>query len=89
MKRLYKERLLEREKAIEKIRGWMAYASQANMYKYRTEITKQFNQSFPASKNGNDKVYRKFWQDVKLSNLQYSSQKTLYLFKRKIYPSGK
>ena len=83
MKRLYKERLLEREKAIEKIRGWMAYASQANMYKYRTEITKQFNQSFPASKNGNDKVYRKFWQDVKLSNLQYSSQKTLYLFKKK------
>jgi retron-type reverse transcriptase len=85
MKGLYQTGLLEREKAVEKVQGWLTYASHADTYKYQTEMNKQFKQFFPLSYHAKskDKNYQKFEQKIIASNLQYSTQKTLYLFKNK------
>ncbi|MBN2421275.1 helix-turn-helix domain-containing protein [Candidatus Woesearchaeota archaeon] len=85
MKRLYQHDKIDREKVIEKYEGWIAYASNANTYKYRKRMTSKFNMAFPARpeisitsvkkhENFNDKVYA--------SKIEFTQQKTLQLIKK-------
>ena len=46
---LYMKGKFPREKVIEKFEGWLAYISHANSYKYRKQITSQFNKIFPVN----------------------------------------
>jgi|SRR3989344_1013611 len=85
MKSLYQQGLLNREKAVEKFEGWLAYASQGNTYKYRTAMMSKFNQYFPAQKEilvTSVKKHENFNQKVEANRLDFTFQKTLYLFKK-------
>lgn len=44
---LYKEGQINREKVVEKLEGWLAFAKHANSYKYRRELLRNFNRHFP------------------------------------------
>ena len=46
LRKLYKEELIDREKIIEKLEGWLAYVSHANTFKYRKNVVKTFNKFF-------------------------------------------
>jgi retron-type reverse transcriptase len=87
MKMMYRDELIDREKVIEKFEGWLAYASHGNTYKYRKRITSIFNECFPAQpviKITHVKKHERFNGKVESSNVQFSKQKTLHLFKKKL-----
>lgn len=46
-KRAYKKGIVERERVIASLEGWMAYIKHANTYKYRRHLIRQLNQHFP------------------------------------------
>ncbi|MFQ5620593.1 MAG: reverse transcriptase domain-containing protein [Candidatus Nanoarchaeia archaeon] len=78
----YKQKLIDREKVIEKFEGWLAYASHANTFNYRRRITSTFNQHFPIHAPVNHiKRQHKFGKKIEVSKLQFTQQKTLQLFK--------
>jgi len=82
---LYKEGMIAREKAVESLEGWIAYASHGNTFKYLTHIIKIFNKSFPPRENDrftNPKKFRNYIQKVEKSNLEFSVQKTFFFFKK-------
>jgi|TARA_B100001971_G_C18222324_1_gene558026 retron-type reverse transcriptase len=83
MKILFDQDLLDREKVLESFQGWLAYASHANTYKYRTNQIKLFNKSFPLKKRDlikNIKKHQHFVRKTDESELEFSVQKTLFLF---------
>ena len=83
MKILFDENFLTREKVLESLEGWMAYASYGNTYKYRKSIIRNFNRLFPCSKGDgikNKNKFRNFIKKVNESELEFSTQKTLFLF---------
>ena len=85
MKDVYQQGLLDREKAVEKFEGWLAYASQGNTYKYRTEMMGKFNRYFPAQKEiqvTSVKKHENFNQKIEANEIDFTFQKTLYLFKK-------
>ena len=82
LKTLYSERQISREKVVEALEGWMAYAKQGNTYKYRRNLLRSFNKHFhiydksqiiKSKKNTN--FFRKFYS----SKIEFSVQKTLAL----------
>ena len=84
-KRLYKQELIDREKIIESFEGWLAYISHANTYKYSKHITRLLNQCFPVQpviKFNAVRKHESFIKKVDKSNVQFSAQKTLYLFRK-------
>ena len=83
MKILYDEELINRDKVIEHLEGWFAYASHGNTYKYKKQILRSFNKNFPFQKErsiNNKTKYRNFIRKVKASELAFSVQQTLFLY---------
>ncbi|MCF7872386.1 helix-turn-helix domain-containing protein [Candidatus Woesearchaeota archaeon] len=84
-KKEYNSEKIEREKAIEIFEGHLAYASNANTYKYRKNLTKKFNKEFPINKEPkiqSVKKHENFNAKVEKSKFEFSTQKTLQLFKK-------
>src|SRR3989344_4970974 len=84
LRKLYEDGIVDREKVIEKLEGWLAYVSKGDTFKYRKNIIKIFNTCFPPppphlEKSTKETNYNK---KVKSSNIQFSIHKTLYLFKK-------
>lgn len=85
LKNLYKGETISREKVVDSLEGWLAYAEHANTYKYRKYLIGVFNQCFPPNTKVqviNNKKHENFVKKVKESYFTFSSQKTLHLFKR-------
>jgi len=85
--KLYKKGIVSREKVVESFESWLAHISHADTYKYRRYLIKVFNQCFPLDKNtkiANTKKYENFVKKVKISRQPFSSQKTLFLFKKEL-----
>ncbi len=83
MEIIFWEGLLSREEIVEKLEGWLAYALNGNTYKYRRHIIRNFNQLFPVNKSTpikNKKKHFNFLEKANESNLEFSVQKTLFLF---------
>ena len=84
LKILFNEGVLEREKVVESLEGWLNYASHGNTYKYRRYIIKNFNKSFPI-KDERIRNKKKLWNfiiKVKESELKFAVQKTMFLFRK-------
>lgn len=82
---LYKERQLSREKVVEHLEGWMAYAKQGNTYKYRRNLLKGFNKNFPIRGKGEIIISKKitnFFRKYYSSKVEFSVQKTLFLLRK-------
>lgn len=82
MKHQYRDDKIEREKVIEKFEGWLAYASHANTYKYRRRMASRFNLSFPTKEDikiTSVKKHENFNNEVDISKMGFSQQKTLQL----------
>lgn len=87
MKIMFDEDILDRDNVIESLEGWLAYSKHGNTYKYRRHIIRQFNKSFPFKKDKPIKNYKKylnFLRKVKESELEFSVQKTLLLYKKEL-----
>ena len=83
MKILLNEGVIDRGKAVESLQGWLAYASHGNTHKYRTFLVKLFNKFFPLKEKDqikNIKKHQNFIKKVDESKLQFSVQKTLFLY---------
>ncbi len=87
LKILYKENQLNREQVVERLEGWMAYAKQGNTYKYRRNLLKSFNKNFPI-RNKNEiiksKKIKNFFRKYYASKVEFSSQKTLLLLRKRL-----
>ena len=85
MKIMFEEGLLNREEIVEKLEGWLAYASNGNTHKYRRHIIKNFNRLFPIDKTTSIKTKKKhfnFLKKINESDLDFSVQKTFFLFSK-------
>ena len=85
LREFYKNGITSREKAWDSLEGWLAYLSHADTYKYRKHLIMVFNQCFSISqttKINNTKKHNNFAKKVKISHQPFSSQKTLFLFKK-------
>ncbi|MBI2666316.1 helix-turn-helix domain-containing protein [Candidatus Woesearchaeota archaeon] len=74
-----------REKAVEHFEGWLAYITNANTFKYRKHLVRQFNQFFPLTPKAEIKNIAKYQNFIKTSEQathQFSVQKTLLLWKK-------
>ena len=84
IKHEYSEGKIDREKVIERLEGWLAYASHANTHKYRKRLTSKFNCSFPARQEmtiSSVKKHENFSHKIEASKIEFSQQKTSYLLK--------
>ena len=82
MKFFLKEGIINKEKAINCFEGWLAYCSHADTYKYKIHLINLFSQYFNISKRGsNSKRQKNFIKKIDESNLEFSVQRTLFLFK--------
>jgi len=87
LKIMHDEGLLNREEVVEKLEGWLAYASNGNTYKYKKHIIRNFNQLFPLDKNipvTNNKKHFNFLRKLDESSLEFSVQKTLFMFSKRM-----
>ena len=85
IKILFDEGLLTREESLESLEGWLTYCFHANTYKYRKYLIRSFNNLFPHKPNTqihNKKKYNNFFIKSRASELQFSVQKTLLLYKQ-------
>ena len=74
-----------REKVVEHFEGWLAYIFNANTFKYRKHLVRQFNQLFPIKSGEEIKNVAKHQNFIKTSeesNLRFSVQKTLSLWRK-------
>ncbi len=85
LKILYRENQISREKVVECLEGWLEYSGHADTFKYRKEILKSFNKSFPIKNKDQftySKNYSNFYRKVYFNKLEFSVQKTLLLLKK-------
>jgi hypothetical protein len=85
LKIFYAEKQIRREKVIECLEGWMAYAKHANTYKYRRALLRMFNREFPIYHKNQiirSKKIKNFYRKVYASKVEFSTQKTLLLVKK-------
>lgn len=85
LKKRYDSKEIEQEKVVECFEGWLAYVSDADTFKYRKHLVRQFNQVFPLPslvKPQNIKKHKNFLQKKEEAPLQFSVQKTLFLWKK-------
>jgi len=90
MKHKYYDEKIDREKVIERFEGWLAYASNADTYKYRQKMTSKFNLFFPSRQEINQeeikitsvRKHENFNHKIEISNIEFSQQKTLQLIKK-------
>ncbi len=83
MKFLFDEGFLTREKVLDSILGLMAYIFHGNTYKYRKGLIRNFNKLFPYKKGKgirNNSKFKNFIKKVNEFELEFSTQKTLFLF---------
>lgn len=83
----YSSKSISREDVVERFEGWMAYVTNANTYKYRKKITGKFNQLFPVQPKTQISFVKKhenFNKKIESSKIDFSSQKTLMLFNKKL-----
>lgn len=81
----HKNCLLQSEKLIERFEGWLAYVNHANTYRYRTRLTQLLAKTLaaePYAQSTPSKKQKKFNRNAELGRFPFSSQKTLYLFKK-------
>ena len=84
-KKEYNKGKIDREKIIEVFEGHLAYASNANTYKYRKRITKNFNKNFSTSKETSIQSVKKhenFNQKIENAKFEFSTQKTHQLLRK-------
>ncbi len=84
LKIIFDEGILSREKALERLEGWLAYCSYANTFKYRKHLIKNFNKSFSHGDKlfvHNKRNYINYIKRVGESELQFAVQKTLFNYK--------
>lgn len=82
---LYKDQGLPREKVVESFEGWLAHISHANTFKYRQHMLRMFDQLFPVEQTINHLKltnHQNLVRKTEESSLQFSVQKTLYLYKK-------
>ncbi|MFH1358388.1 MAG: reverse transcriptase domain-containing protein [archaeon] len=82
---LFDEGVIRREKALRSLEGWLAYCSYANTYKYKKHLIRDFNKYFSHGSKllvHNKKNYANYIKRVKESELQFSTQKTLFSYKK-------
>jgi len=82
LKVLYHEKQIDREKVIESLEGWMAYARHGNTYKYRRSLLQIFNKSFPIyhkSQLAHSRKSRNFFRKYYAGKIEFSVQKTKLL----------
>jgi hypothetical protein len=82
---LFEGGVLPREKIIEYLEGWLNYASHGDTFKYRKYIVREFNKAFPVRKDKpiqNKKKHWNFMRKVKMSELNYAVQKTLFWYRK-------
>jgi len=87
-KKLYKRELIDREKVVEAFDGWLTFASNADTYKYRKHLVREFNKNFPIQDEGvviDVKKHENFINKTESSNIQFTIQKTLQLFKKGVH----
>lgn len=85
LKKKYNDKNIGREQVIECFQGWLTYASNAESYKYRRQITSKFNEQFPTEKENLITIVKKhenFNQQIEQSQTEFSKQKTLKLLKK-------
>jgi len=85
LKILFNEEVIGREKALGSLEGWLAYCSHANTHKYRKHLMKDFNKNFSHGNKllvHNKRNYVNYIKRVKESELEFSTQKTLFNYKR-------
>ena len=85
LKILFNEEVVGREKALGSLEGWLAYCSHANTHKYRRHLMRNFNKYFSHGSKllvHNKKNYVNYIKRVKESELQFSTQKTLFNYKK-------
>jgi len=78
--------IVTREKVVEHFEGWLAYISNANTFKYRKHLVRQFNQLFPITSGEeirNVAKHQNFIKTSEESNLRFSVQKTLSLWRKR------
>lgn len=83
LKICFEEGIISREKIIEFLEGWFAYASHSNTHKYKKHILRDFNKCFSFDKEkevAKSKKLRNFIKKLEESELQFSPQKTLFLY---------
>jgi RNA-directed DNA polymerase len=81
----YVKKKLTREQIIDCFQGWLTYASIADSYKYRRQITRKFNKLFPAEKENkivSVKKHENFNEQIEQTHIEFSKQKTLKLLKK-------
>lgn len=82
---LFDEEVIGREKALQSLEGWLAYCSHANTHKYRKHLIRNFNKNFSHGSKllvHNKRNYANYIKRVKESELQFSTQKTLFSWKK-------
>ena len=85
LKILFNEEVIGREKALGSLEGWLAYCSHANTHKYRKHLMKDFNKNFSHGNKllvHNKRNYVNYIKRVKESELEFSTQKTLFNYKK-------
>jgi len=84
MRKDYVKGLLEREKIIEKLNGWLAYTSHANTHKYQKQLLNEFYNLFPAKpfQINSVKLHENFNNKIDKNNNKTTIDKTLYLFNK-------
>jgi len=84
LKILFDQGVICREKVLESLEGWLAYASHANTYKYRRHLVSIFNKKFPINSKQiiNLKKHKNFIKKIKESKIKFSVQKTLFLYNK-------
>ena len=83
LKIIYNEGIINRDKIIEKLEGWLEYASNGDTFKFRKYMLRNFNRDFPYQQRktiNNKSKYRNFIRKVKESELKFSVLHTLFMF---------
>jgi len=82
---LFDEGVIGREKTLQSIEGWLAYCSYANTHKYRKHLIKEIKRYFSHGNKlffYNKKNYGNYIKRIKESELEFSTQKTLFNYKK-------
>lgn len=85
LKILFNEWVINRGKVIKSLEGWLAYVSHADTFKFRKYIVSNLNKNFhfqSARKIKNQKKYNNFLKKINEGELQFSVQKTFFLFNK-------
>jgi len=81
----HKAGLLDTEKLIARFEGWLAYVTHANTYRYRMQLTQLLAKTLasePPPQETRSKKQEKFKRKTEIGRFPFSSQKTLYMFKK-------